>query len=125
MVTQSPELLISFWTMLIHYFPIPETMYLYKYAERNQRPNKNPWSIRQTVLYQQVSKDGFHIWIVLHPKINSAFYTRLRDSLLQVESLKALYQNPWNLHLLLISSYTDNWRWHLDQLGGDFVKTVT
>lgn len=110
--------------MLIQQYTPVEVMYLYKYVEQHQRSQKNQWSIRQTVMYQQISKEGFHTWIILHPRVNSAFHTRLRNSLEQPEGLVALIDDPWNLHHLLISSYTDNWRWYLDDLGGTFLDTV-
>lgn len=112
------------YVMLIWHLSSLEMMYLYKYAERNQRSQGNPWSIRQTIVYQQISREGSHVWIVLHPRVSSVFHTRLQNLLTQPENVKILCKNPGNLHVLLISSYTDNWRWYLEQLGEGFVHTV-
>ena len=41
-----------------------------------------------------------------------------------LEELKRITQNPFRLHLLLFSSYFDNWRWYFRHLGKEFSRTV-
>lgn len=109
---------------LIRRCTIPEMMYTLKYAEKNGRPQGNPYSIRQTALYHQYTTDGAHMWITLHPKNNSAFYTRLKNVLLANGGVTYLKQNPFGLHVLLLSSYIDNWKRYLSQLSEDFLDSV-
>lgn len=33
-------------------------------------------------------------------------------------------QKPYRLHLLLLSSYSDNWRWYFRYLGDQFTREV-
>jgi hypothetical protein len=35
-----------------------------------------------------------------------------------------LYQNPFQIHQLILSSYTDDWRWYFRYLGDQFAREV-
>lgn len=99
-------------------------MYTLKYAEENGRSRGNKYSIRQTAIYHQYSTDDTHLWIILHPKNNTAFYTSLRNALLVNRGVSQLKKNPLGFHALLFSSYAPNWKQYLSHLSQDFLDSV-
>ncbi|KAF8244930.1 hypothetical protein K440DRAFT_557560, partial [Wilcoxina mikolae CBS 423.85] len=101
-----------------------DTCYLLRYVEKNGRSwNSNPWSIRRTGVYHRYCPDTqSNVFIFLHPKEQTKLQERIHSLCTQDESSMP-WANPMRLHLLLLSSYLDNWRWYLSDLGRDFLKT--
>ena len=99
-------------------------MYTLKYVERNGRPQGNNWSIRQTVVYHQHTADNTDTWIILLPKAESVFQRRLATVFSDTRSARAVQLDPTAVHLLLFSSYIENWRWYLGQLSETFLDAV-
>ena len=99
-------------------------MYTYKYVERNGRSQGNNWSIRQTIVYHQRAADGMAIWIILHPKSRSVFQGRLFKAFSDMQTAVEIHSDPEILHVMLISSYIENWRWYLSQLSEKFQDAV-
>lgn len=84
------------------------------------------WSLRHTGIYHHHDVSAnFDLWIILHPVNGSILenkLTALADDEGVSRSMRSkLYQDPFRLHLLIYSSYSDNWRWYLRFLG-DQVK---
>lgn len=114
-----PTLLSKFWDASI------DICYLYRYVERNGRSPGNPWSIRQTGVYHRYSPtDVSNFWLLLHPLVDSMAQKRLNKLYSTQNSFVHLKANALGLHILLISSYSDNWRWYLKDLGIAFTKIV-
>ena len=109
---------------LIKYCDFAEMMYTYKYVERNGRSQGNNWSIRQTTVYHQHAADGTDTWIILHPRANSVFETRLFKVLSNADNAAQIQADPNVINLLLLSSYNENWRWYLGQLSETFQNAV-
>lgn len=98
--------------------------YLFKYVEKNGRPNGNPWSIRQSGVYHRYSpKLNSNVWLLLHPLADSVAQRRLNDWYSRPHH--SLNINPLRIHILLLSSYLDNWRWYLKDLGNTFLNIVS
>ena len=104
---------------------LQEMMYTFKYVERNGRAQGNNWSIRQTTVYYQRTTEGADFWIILHPKPESVFQRRLEKLFSDVQSTASVRLNPATVHLLLFSSYMENWRWYLSQLSETFIDAVS
>jgi hypothetical protein len=103
-----------------------DTCYLLRYVEKNGRSwSSNPWSIRRTGVYHRFCpKTKSSVFIFLHPKEQTKLQERIRSLCTRGESSMP-WANPMRFHLLLLSSYLDNWRWYLSDLGRDFLKTVS
>ena len=101
-------------------------MYTLKHVERNNRPQGNNWSTRQTIVYHQKTGEvnGTEIWIFLHPKPESVFHKRIMNGVSDVHKAWQLFSRPLNVHLLLLSCYIENWRWYLAQLSETFADAV-
>lgn len=100
--------------------------YQINYVEENLRDGKDPWSFRHTGIYHHHASD-FDLYVLLHPNQHSVVETRLFQ-ILGIESSTVSHhtrpldfsQGPYQLHLLLLSSFFDNWRWYFQYLGDRF-----
>ncbi|KUJ15959.1 uncharacterized protein LY89DRAFT_587507 [Mollisia scopiformis] len=100
--------------------------YQVNYVEENLRKGKDPWSFRHTGVYHHHTPD-FDLFILLHPINNSVLEDRLLKMLEVDQSVKpkvsqipAFCKDPYRLHLLVMSSFFDNWRWYFRNLGETF-----
>ena len=59
----------------------------------------------------------------MHPLADSVAQERLNDWYSRPHS--GLNINPLRIHILLLSSYLDNWRWYLKDLGHTFLGIVS
>jgi hypothetical protein len=99
----------------------PDLSYQFKYAERNNRRQGNPWSIRQTGVYHHHSAStNSNLFIFLHPNPSSRLQSRIEEAVAFPSTVSAINENPLKLHTLAMSSYFDNWRWYLKDLGDAF-----
>lgn len=93
---------------------ILEVAYIFKYPEEkdvSDDPKKDPWSIRQTGVYQRYAiKSQQSTWILLHPVKDSIAHTRLTTSLNSMSNCAELHRHPLQLHNFLISTYLRKWR---------------
>jgi hypothetical protein len=97
--------------------------YQYKYVEKNNRRQGNPWSIRQTGVYHSYSASSdSNLFILLHPNEESRLQKRVEATLTTPSAMIPLHQSPLKLHLLVLSTYFSNWRWYLQDLGDVFSK---
>lgn len=89
----------------------------------------NPWSFRHTGIYHHHSSQ-LDLFIILHPNEESILDTRLCEWLgvtsdtSSLEGISSLQREPNSLHLFVLSSFLDNWRWYLRHLGERFSEMV-
>ena len=92
-----------------------------KYPEDSGKPDRlNPWSIRQTGVYQSYDdNNNTSLWIVVNPNNNSASDRRIRTMLDQNnENLSILQEHPPLLGLVVLEASSTNWRsymWFLEK----------
>ena len=87
------------------------------------------WSLRHTGIYHHHDRaTDFDLWIMIHPVNDSILERRLIaltvDGEVSRSMLPKLYHDPFKLHLLVYSSYFDNWRWYLQFLGEQVKQKV-
>ncbi|KAL5360087.1 hypothetical protein BJX96DRAFT_164899 [Aspergillus floccosus] len=101
------------------------TSYQMFYVEAKNRGRPKPIvSFRRTGVYhhRRANKDLF---ILLHPNEHSKFDIRLQDFIgvhqaRSTTSLSSFIERPSILHSILFSTFTDNWRWYICNLGEQF-----
>ena len=91
---------------------IEEMTFVLKYPERNGRiDGADPWSIRQTGVYQKVNPwSKTSLWILLNPRQNTAANARIENLLKSQEIHSSLQWQPMLLGLIVFSVYFTNWR---------------
>ncbi len=105
---------------------ILELQYRLSYVEESIRPNSKSWVIRQMGVYHHYYPEtDSNLWIFIHPRPNSPAQRRLEDAIRRWEQLKSGHQS-WHLtHLLLISTYFNDWRWYLKSLSAEIEQIVS
>ncbi|KAF8246074.1 hypothetical protein K440DRAFT_685745 [Wilcoxina mikolae CBS 423.85] len=92
--------------------------YLLRYPEQNGRDYSQKWSIRRTGVYHHFDPNTkSSVFIFLHPVRGARTQARIKELCSSPKSLKSTQAHPLRLHLLLLSSYIDNWRWYLRDYG--------
>jgi hypothetical protein len=105
-----------------------DIFYQFWYVEKNNRKHGDPWSVRQTGVYHRFSiTDSLkaeNFWLLLHPMPNSKAQTRMR---IATEKLgeDEMVRDPLRLHVLIMSSYVDNWRWYLHDIKRQYTELVS
>ncbi|KAF1349799.1 hypothetical protein BDV97DRAFT_175555 [Delphinella strobiligena] len=91
--------------------------YTLVYMEPNgRRAPKDPFSQRQTgVFHRYKPGDKSNFVILLHPMENSRAQQRL-ESLSERERGNRASQSPLDIHMLVLSSYLNNWRAYIESL---------
>jgi len=97
--------------------------YQIRYREENFRGGSNPWSLRQTGVYHHHT-DDHDLFILLNSTQDSAFEMRILQLLKQDTERTQLCQNLFRMHVLLFSTYMEQWRWYFRHLGAQFEKKV-
>jgi hypothetical protein len=108
--------------------------YQMNYVEENFRKAIKPWSFRHTGVYHHHTAEC-DLFILLHPNENSILDTRLLGSLgidrsqpshtsSAAAGISSFLQNPACLHSFVLSSFLENWRWYLRDLGNKFEYCV-
>lgn len=64
-------------------------------------------------------------WILLHPMPKSKAYRRLQELASEELAGEAREADPLRLHLLVFSSYVDNWRLYLHDMTRQFLELVS
>ncbi|KAH6682672.1 hypothetical protein B0J14DRAFT_673055 [Halenospora varia] len=102
-----------------------EISYQLRYMENNRRLHGDPWSLRQTGVYHQYSgrgdDDTKNLWVLLHPVNESVVCSRLESAASSDLGVEEMKFNPMRLHLLIFSSYIDNWRLYLHDITRQFL----
>lgn len=97
------------------------------YIEPNGRPSpKDPWSLRQTGVYQKYSRSGNCTFgTLLHPNSNSVAQTRLETAAETRNENHGLREHPLNMHLIILSSYFNHWQAYIESLAAEVGKIVS
>lgn len=92
--------------------------YQFLYIQPNGRlPPKDPWSLRQVGVYHRYSTaDCRSFSILLHPESTAVAQTRLETIVEQSSNRQLLQEHPLNVHLIILSSYTNFWQAYIEQL---------
>lgn len=93
----------------------PEMAFVLKYPENNsRRDGADPWSIRQTGVYQSfdVTKKT-SIWILINPRQGTAADKTLKDLLSSQEKFSAMEGQQPLIGLMVLSMYFGNWRTYM------------
>lgn len=86
--------------------------FVLKYPESNGRTDgADPWSIRQTGVYQSFNiKSESALWILLNPRHGNAADERVRHMLHVEEPISPLHCQPPLVGLVVLSRFLMNWR---------------
>ena len=104
-----------------------EMTFVFKYPEHNGRSDgADPWSIRQTGVYQSFDPlTGTSLWMLLNPRRNAAADVRIRGMLNDLKSSSQLHQQPLLIGLVVLSTYFANWRTYMEFYEKEELKMVT
>jgi hypothetical protein len=108
----------SFWKLV-------EICYTVRFFEENQRNTGNPWSLRQTAVYQGVDHStGASAFIFLQP--SSYIEKRLSDKLYAITQDDSLHGlRHILLHVVLLSSSLVNWDRYISTQVSDLERLVS
>lgn len=105
-----------------------EICYNIKYVEKNERLENDPWSVRQTCVYQkfEYSKKS-STWILVQPseKVQSRLPEVFKAR--TTEDIENSVHNPLDVHLVFLSAAAENWRWYYNSLEeklADMVRVI-
>ena len=92
-----------------------EMAMILKYPENNGRTDgADPWSIRQTGVYQSFDvTTKTSIWILINPRQNTAADKRLKDLLSSQDKFPAIEGQLPLIGLMVLSTYFGNWRTYM------------
>lgn len=101
--------------------------FVLKYPEHNGRSDgADPWSIRQTGVYQSFDPlTTTSLWMLLNPRRNAAADTRIRGMLNGPEGYPQLHEQPPLIGLVVLSTYFANWRTYMEFYEEEELKMVT
>lgn len=94
-----------------------ETVYLIKHVERHDRQEpENPWSFRQMGVYHKADNKNGDTFLILNP--SKSYRRRLKHV------SKSSVLGPWEIHMMLLKSAMQNWRWCITSLEKDYETMV-
>jgi len=86
-------------------------------------PDYDPWSVRQTVVYQRYDSSQDKIALLLIAPSDEAKGNLEQEALRLTGAEKHL--NPFHLHLILVGTMQDNWRLYIRHLEQALIKQVS
>ncbi|KAL9070263.1 MAG: hypothetical protein Q9161_004956 [Pseudevernia consocians] len=94
---------------------LKEMVFVLKYPEHNGRSDgADPWSIRQTCVYQSFDPlTTSSLWMLVNPRENTAADSRIEGLLNAPEGFLNLHQQPPLIGLVVLSTYFANWRTYM------------
>jgi hypothetical protein len=93
-----------------------ECVYGLRYVELNgYDETKDPWSVRQTAIYQKYDR-GIQTWLFISASKKTEVLVDKYILQVAAENEKSLLGNPFELHLFLIGASLENWRWYIKSL---------
>ena len=104
---------------------LTELCYTVQYVEENGRKDGDPWSSRQTGVYQQVhSQTRKSVWIIIQPSKHTQEYLEqtFQD---QGQKLYGPESNPMLLHTVILLTTSQNWEGYIEYLYSRFLKIVS
>jgi hypothetical protein len=91
-----------------------ECAYGLRYVEKNgYGDKKEPWSVRQTAIYQKY-KDGMETWVFISASKQAE--TKAIEFIDQFGINRPVSTTPFDLHLILLEVALANWRWYIKSL---------
>jgi hypothetical protein len=96
---------------------LPELCYSVRYVEKNMRGTGDPWSLRQTGVYQQTdSKLNKTTWMLLQP--SGSVQRRFKEhlELLDNQALSSIPTDPFQYHIIVLTSSLRNWNEYFVEL---------
>ena len=92
-----------------------EMAFVLKYPENNGRTDgADPWSIRQTGVYQSFDvTTKTSVWILINPRQNTAADNRLKDLLCSRDKFPTMEGRKPLVGLMVLSTYFGNWRTYM------------
>ncbi|EKG21690.1 hypothetical protein MPH_01000 [Macrophomina phaseolina MS6] len=112
-----------FLQTLVEPSPAFELSYQLKYVEANHRPSAFPWSTRRTEVFSRIWNAGEGVksfWLIFHPKEDSELSNRISQKAQEQSQWSVIRQNPVRQHIDILSTYLDNWRPFLGDLGTQY-----
>jgi hypothetical protein len=101
-----------------------EVCYTFRYMEKNGRTSGNPWSLRQTGVYQQTHLEtGRSTWILLQP--SSGLREHLRKLLLHSATRETSFTiDPMQLHQLILYMGLNQFGDFIEDLQSEIMQLV-
>ncbi|KAH8749439.1 hypothetical protein BGZ57DRAFT_861392 [Hyaloscypha finlandica] len=91
-----------------------ECAYGLRYVEKNgYGDKKEPWSVRQTAIYQKY-KDGMETWVFISASKQAE--TKAIEYIDRFGINRSSSTTPFDLHLILLEVALANWRWYIKSL---------
>ena len=85
--------------------------------EKNDHLHGQKWSERQIGVYDRFGGDSKAVMILLHANVSTKAHGRLQQAFSNGQYQQRTRTSPLLLHVLILSSYLDNWRLYLQHLG--------
>lgn len=87
-----------------------ELCYIVQYVEKNGRDRGDPWSLRQTGVYEQVDiETGKSVWIILQPSSSTRQCLEQGLQTLDQDTYGRNTSDPMLLHPIFLLATADNW----------------
>lgn len=103
---------------------VAEICYVLHYMAKNGRNRGDPWSMRQTAIYQQMClESGRSSWILLHPSKDTR--AQLEQELINFKETNDSEQNHMHLHNTFLLSTAHNWEDYLEDLHQQLADLVS
>ena len=95
--------------------------------EQKDRDDGKRWSERQVGVYHSFDLRGSNpaSVIVLHAMPSSRLQQRMDDAFRNGYFRKMHGSSHMMLHVLILSTYMNNWRWYMDELGEECLDLVS
>lgn len=92
-----------------------EFCYIIRYFELNGRQRGDPWSLRQTGVYQRFQSDQRSAWVLLN--LSSYINDRVTAAVTHTGSAdKSLQPSPLLVHMFIITAAVRNWSMYIENL---------
>ena len=89
--------------------PISELCYIVQYVDKNGRDRGDPWSLRQTGVYEQVDiETGKSVWIILQPSSSARQCLEQGLQTLDQDTYGRNTSDPMLLHSIFLLATADN-----------------
>lgn len=104
-----------------------ELCYQLKYVERNEYVQGVRWSEREVGVYHKfgVEEGAKAVMVMLNANPMSEAYHRIQEVISTNKAAKEAFDRPLSIHVMVISSYLDNWRWFMNEHGRKWRTTVS
>lgn len=101
-----------------------EICYSLRYLERNDHKQGARWSERQVGVYHRFGKNEKATMILLHASPETMLQKRLEALFPSQQSTNDHLAHPLMLHVLVLDTYMNNWRWALNDYAQPFRQKV-